>query len=66
MLKRETRDKSRARAQAILLNSQGIKIPEIAKILDVSQKTLYRWFNRFDKQITKTTICVLDNASIFT
>ena len=48
IVKTDTRHKSRARAQAFLLNSQGVKIPEIAKIIDVSQRTLYRWFDRFD------------------
>lgn len=48
IVKRDTRHKSRARAQAFLLNTQGVKIPEIAKIIDVSQRTLYRWFDRFD------------------
>ena len=48
VVKSDTRHKSRARAQAFLLNEQGIKIPEIAKILNVSQRTLYRWFDRFD------------------
>ena len=50
IVKTDTRHKSRARAQAFLLNAQGIKIPEIAKIIDVSQRTLYRWFDRFDNK----------------
>ena len=50
VVKSDTRHKSRTRAQAFLLNAQGIKIPEIAKILNVSQRTLYRWFDRFDKK----------------
>ena len=50
VVKTDTRHKSRTRAQAFLLNAQGIKIPEIAKILNVSQRTLYRWFDRFDKK----------------
>jgi len=50
IVKIDTRHKSRARAQAFLLNAQGIKIPEIAKIIDVSQRTLYRWFDRFDNK----------------
>lgn len=48
VVKTDTRHKSRKRAQAFLLNAQGIKIPEIAKILDISQRSLYRWFDRFD------------------
>ncbi len=50
VVKSDTRHKSRTRAQAFLLNAQGIKIPEIAKIINVSQRTLYRWFDRFDKK----------------
>ena len=48
IVKTDLRHKSRARAQAFLLNAQGVKIPEIAKIINVSQRTLYRWFDRFD------------------
>jgi len=48
VIKTDTRHKSRKRAQAFLLNAQGVKIPEIAKIIDVSQRSLYRWFDRFD------------------
>ncbi len=48
--KTDTRHRSRTRAQAFLLNAQGIKIPEIAKIINISQRTLYRWFNRFDEK----------------
>jgi len=54
IVKRDTRHKSRARAQAFLLNAQGVKIPEIAKIIDVSQRTLYRWFDRFDNNNLNT------------
>ena len=50
VVKSDTRHNSRTRAQVFLLNKQGIKIPEIAKILNVSQRTLYRWFDRFDKK----------------
>ena len=54
IVKTDTRHKSRARAQAFLLNAQGIKIPDIAKIIDVSQRTLYRWFDRFDNNNLNT------------
>ena len=50
IVKTDTRHKSRIRAQAFLLNAQSVKIPEIAKIIDVSQRTLYRWFDRFDEK----------------
>ncbi len=46
-MKTDRRYKSRRRAQ-------GIKIPEIAKIIDVSQRTLYRWFDRFDNDNLKS------------
>jgi transposase-like protein len=42
--------RSRMRAQAFLLNSEGVKIPEIRKILGVSQRTLYRWFSKFARR----------------
>ena len=54
IVKTDARHKSRTRAQAFLLNAQGIKIPEIAKILNVSQRTLYRWFDRFDNNNLNT------------
>jgi len=54
IVKIDTRHKSRTRAQAFLLNAQGVKIPEIAKIIDVSQRTLYRWFDRFDNNNLNT------------
>jgi len=50
VVKTDIRHKSRTRAQAFLLNAQGIKIPEIAKIINISQRTLYRWFDRFDNE----------------
>jgi transposase len=50
VIKTDPRYRSRIRAQAFLLNSEGIKIPEIAKLLNVSQRTLYRWFDRFDNE----------------
>ena len=54
IVKIDTIHKSRTRAQAFLLNAQGVKIPEIAKIIDVSQRTLYRWFDRFDNNNLNT------------
>jgi transposase len=54
IVKTDTRYKSRIRAQAFLLNTQGVKIPAIAKIIDVSQRTLYRWFDRFDNNNLNT------------
>ena len=54
VVKTDTRHKSRMRAQAFLLNAQGVKIPEIARIINVSQRTLYRWFDRFDNENSTT------------
>ena len=54
IIRTETRYKSRARAQAILLNAEGMKIPDIAKVLNISQRTLYRWFDRFNSNDLKT------------
>ena len=54
IVKKDSRHKSRRRAQAFLLNAQGVKIPEIAKIIDVSQRTLYRWFDKFDNKNLNT------------
>jgi transposase len=50
VIKTDPRYRSRMRAQAFLLNSEGVKIPEIARLLNVSQRTLYRWFDRFDNE----------------
>jgi transposase len=50
VVKTDARHKSRKRAQAFLLNAKGVKIPEIAKIIDISQRSLYRWFDRFDNR----------------
>lgn len=54
ILKTETRHKSRARAQALLLNNKGKKIPELVDILGVSQRTIYRWFDRFKEDDIST------------
>jgi transposase len=47
IIKTDNRYKSRMRAQALLLSNQGKKITEIADIIEYSQRTLYRWFDRF-------------------
>jgi transposase len=54
IIKTSPKYRSRMRAQAFLLNSEGVKIPEIRKILGVSQRTLYRWFSKFDKEGLKS------------
>lgn len=54
IIKTDKRHKSRTRAQAFLLNAQGVKIPEISKILNISQRSLYRWFDRFTQENLNT------------
>ena len=38
----------RQRAHCLILASQGMKIKELIKIFQVSNKTLYNWFNRWE------------------
>jgi len=45
----EKRYKSRYRAQAILLSNQRKTINEISEIFGVKIRTIYRWFDRFEK-----------------
>jgi len=54
IVKTDKRHKSRLRAQALLLNNQGKKIPELVEILGVSQRTIYRWFDRFNSDNIQT------------
>jgi transposase len=49
IIKNEERYKSRYRAQAILLSNQQKTINEIAEIFGVKIRTIYRWFDRFEK-----------------
>lgn len=37
----------RQRCQALLLNNDGVKVPQIAKILKVRTRTIYEWMNRW-------------------
>jgi len=50
VIKIDKRHKSRMRAQALLLSNQGKKITEIVDIIGYSQRTLYRWFDRFNDE----------------
>jgi len=50
VVKKETRYKSRHRAQAILLSNQGKKIDEIANMFGYSRRTICRWFDRFETE----------------
>jgi transposase len=40
----------RQRAHCLILTSLGVKIPELIKIFQVSRKTLYNWFNRWETE----------------
>ena len=39
----------RTRCQAILLSAQGYKVQELSSLLGVSDLSIYKWFNRFEK-----------------
>jgi len=55
-LKREIRKliskkpKNLNETRAILLHLEGMKISEIAKILQVHKSTVYRWINEFQRE----------------
>jgi transposase len=38
------------RAHIVLLSARGYTVPEIVKIHDTSNTTVYKWFERFDAQ----------------
>lgn len=38
----------RQRAHCILLSSQGIPVPQLARMFNVTQRTLYNWLNAWD------------------
>jgi transposase len=46
--KESNKYRSRDRARAILLSLKGKNIREITDILGYSQRTIYRWFDRFE------------------
>lgn len=54
VIKTDQKYKSRMRAQALLLSNQGKKVTEIVKIIGYSQRTLYRWFDRFHQDNINT------------
>jgi transposase len=47
IIKEDSRYRSRHRAQAILLSNQGKSVKDLTDIFGYSQRTIYRWFNRF-------------------
>ncbi|MDQ7062550.1 MAG: helix-turn-helix domain-containing protein [Sulfurimonas sp.] len=54
VIKTNKKHKSRMRAQALLLSNQGKKVQEIVEIIGYSQRTLYRWFDRFNQDNIST------------
>ena len=48
--KEDNRYKSRYRAKAILLSNEGKKVNEIADILNCNIRTIYRWYDRFERE----------------
>ena len=47
--KRAIQYRSRHRAQALLLSNKGEQAGRLAEMLGYSLRTIYRWFDRFDK-----------------
>lgn len=39
----------RQRCHALLLSNDGTSVPEIAKVLKVQTRTIYRWMNKWQK-----------------
>ena len=54
VIKTDKKHKSRMRAQALLLSNQGKKVTDIVTIIGYSQRTLYRWFDRFHQDNINT------------
>jgi len=54
VIKTDKKHKSRMRAQALLLSNQGKRVTEIVEIIGYSQRTLYRWFDRFNQDNINT------------
>lgn len=50
IIKEDERYKSRYRAQAILLSNQGKNVNELADIFGCKIRTIYRWFDRFERE----------------
>lgn len=47
IVKNDSRYRSRHRAQAVLLSNQGKSVNDLISIFGYSQRTIYRWFDRF-------------------
>ena len=52
IVKNNTSLQTRERAHAILLSNDGVTVNAIAKIFNKSQRTIYRWFDRFNEEQT--------------
>ena len=48
--KQSERARVRDRAQCVLLSEQGYTIPTLCKMLDVTQVTIYNWFNNWEER----------------
>jgi transposase len=44
------------RAHIILLSARGYTVPEIVKIHDTSNTTVYKWFDRFDAHCSASRV----------
>ena len=53
IVKNSTSLQTRERAHTILLSNDGITVSEITKIFNKSQRTIYRWFDRFKEEQTE-------------
>jgi len=50
LISKKPKNLNETKARAILLHLEGMKISEIAKILQVHKSTVYRWINEFEKE----------------
>ena len=48
--KQSERARVRDRAQCVLLSEQGYTIPTLCKVFDVTQVTIYNWFNNWEER----------------
>ncbi|ADB86532.1 Resolvase helix-turn-helix domain protein [Saccharolobus islandicus L.D.8.5] len=56
LISKKPKNLNETKARAILLHLEGMKISEIAKILQVHKSTVYRWINEFEKEGEKCLI----------
>jgi len=53
LISKKPKNLNETKARAILPHLEGMKISEIAKILQVHKSTVYRWINEFEKEGVK-------------